>query len=370
MIVQSSNIYMSSEHEKTESVQVTRSMDMESLKSFSMQFEEVRSQALQISSAMFAGANGGMFSTSEEGEVTPSVLVMTDEGMQFRAAEEAEKSIAEQREITRSRLLQSLLEALHPSNRSHMRSPEIQFPQETAQTVPEDYQPNQPIQLKPLALQVNFKVTESIEEYECTNFHSCGLVKTADRREIEFDMALKMERSYSATREYELTEEVIFTDPLIVNFEGNSADLSDEKFEFDLDADGDNELISYLLGESGMLALDRNEDGLINDGTELFGALSGNGFADLAQYDEDGNNYIDEADSIFTELGIWSKTPDAESLVSLADKGIGAIYLGSTDSPFEIKGENNQTNGRVRSSGIYLTEAGGVGTVQQIDMAV
>ena len=44
-----------------------------------------------------------------------------------------------------------------------------------------------------------------------------------------------------------------------------------------------------MLNGSGYLALDKNGDGTINDGSELFGTRNGDGFADLAQYDEDGN---------------------------------------------------------------------------------
>ena len=163
---------------------------------------------------------------------------------------------------------------------------------------------------------------------------------------------------------------MVFTDPLILNFEGNYADLTDEKYEFDLDADGNTELISYLAGNSGMLALDRNSDGIINDGSELFGAQTGNGFAELAAYDEDSNGYIDEADSIFDQLLIWRKGREEDTLETLSERDIGAIYLGATDTPFDIKGEDNLHNGRVRTSGVYLTEAGEVGTLQQIDMVV
>ena len=54
---------------------------------------------------------------------------------------------------------------------------------------------------------------------------------------------------------------------------------------------------------NAFLSLDKNSDGIINDGSELFGAASGNGFADLAKYDEDGNE-------IFVETKLyagWSK---------------------------------------------------------------
>ena len=58
------------------------------------------------------------------------------------------------------------------------------------------------------------------------------------------------------------------------------------------------------------LALDLNGDGRINNGSELFGALSGNGFADLAQYDSDANGWIDENDEIFQRLKVWSGADD------------------------------------------------------------
>lgn len=76
---------------------------------------------------------------------------------------------------------------------------------------------------------------------------------------------------------------------------------------FDLDCDGKEEEISSLGKGSGFLALDKNGDGIINDGTELFGTKSGDGFADLAEYDEDGNGWIDEDDGIFSQLRIWTK---------------------------------------------------------------
>jgi hypothetical protein len=52
---------------------------------------------------------------------------------------------------------------------------------------------------------------------------------------------------------------------------------------------------------------DRNGDGAIDHGRELSGATTGDGFAELAAYDEDGNGWIDENDSIYQHLRIWSK---------------------------------------------------------------
>lgn len=376
MIIQSSNVQMSAEHEKFESVTRSTSFDASVAK---LDFSELVKEAglsfsrggvftgLQIPTGEAEAANSG----SEDDAAPSSILVMTDSGWQFNTEESVQSNLDKQQEITRDRLFKGLLEAISGRKvlMASIGDDELASLTEKLEGLKEagaDQQmPDRPMTM----MTMTFNVTESVEEYECTNFNSCGTVKTADGREIEFGLDLTMERSYSATRTVEVSQQITFTDPLVINFEGEAADLTDEKFNFDLNADGEDELISYFTN-SGMLALDRNEDGVINDGTELFGALSGNGFADLAQYDEDGNNYIDEADSIFNDLQIWTKTEEQDILESLADRNIGAIYLGSTETPFDIKGEDNQHNGRVRASGFYLSEAGDVGTMQQVDMVV
>lgn len=46
---------------------------------------------------------------------------------------------------------------------------------------------------------------------------------------------------------------------------------------------------------------------LVNNGSELFGPTNGNGFQELAEYDKDGNGWIDENDEIFGSLKIWAE---------------------------------------------------------------
>ena len=102
----------------------------------------------------------------------------------------------------------------------------------------------------------------------------------------------------------------------------------------------------------------------------MFGAQSGNGFADLAEYDTDGNGWIDENDTIFALLRVWTKDAQrTDSLSTLADKGVGALYLGNVASPFSIKDGDNQTQGQVPGTGLYLNEDGSTGTLQQVDLA-
>ena len=104
----------------------------------------------------------------------------------------------------------------------------------------------------------------------------------------------------------------------------------------------------------------------------MFGTQSGNGFKDLAEYDEDGNGWIDENDDIFDDLSIWTLNEEGEKVqISLLKADVGAIYLGSASTEFSLKNEEtHDTNGIIRSTGVFLKESGGAGTVQHIDLAI
>lgn len=209
-------------------------------------------------------------------------------------------------------------------------------------------------------------------ESEYTSFSATGSVVTSDGRSIDFQMDVSMSRSfYSYASEHWDFGAPRMLDPLVINLDVPSACVSDQKFYFDLDADGHEEYISMLTGGSGYLALDKNGDGVINDGSELFGTSSGDGFADLAAYDSDGNGWIDEADPIFDQLMIWRKNADGtDSLCGIGQAGIGAIYLGSSQTEFSLNSAtDNQTNANIRRTGIFLYENGGMGTIQHVDLA-
>ena len=139
-----------------------------------------------------------------------------------------------------------------------------------------------------------------------------------------------------------------------------------------MDADGTEEEIASLSAGSGFLALDKNDDGIINNGKELFGPQSGDGFADLAAYDEDSNGWIDESDSVFKDLKIWTKDENGGNrLIAIGKAGVGAIYLGHTATEFSLNKEiTNETQGIVRSTGIFLKESGETGTIQHVDLIV
>lgn len=210
-------------------------------------------------------------------------------------------------------------------------------------------------------------------EAEATTFSAEGIVQTSDGRSISFNVDLEMSREFMQATEFVTKDTVqIMTDPLVINMDVASAEVTDQKFYFDIDSDGKEDEISQLGTGSGFLALDKNDDGIINNGSELFGAKTGDGFGELAEYDKDDNGWIDENDSIFSSLKVWTKDSDGnDHLLSLKEADVGAIYLGNTSTDFSLNNAiTNQTNAQIRKTGIYLRETGGAGTVQHVDFAL
>lgn len=269
-------------------------------------------------------------------------------------------------------LLLHMIEALTGHKVRLLRAEDLQ-PDQKSQARPEQAaEARQAAQQQRAGWGLEYDRRETHYEAEQTTFAASGVVRTRDGREIRFDLQLAMRREYRQESSISLRAgDAVRKDPLVINFDGNAAELTDAKFTFDLDADGAEDRISFVAPGSGFLALDRNGDGVINDGTELFGALSGDGFADLARFDLDGNRWIDESDAVYADLRIWTRDAAGNnSLGSLQQYNVGALYLDSVATPFELNTTANHNLGMLRASGIYLAEDGSAGTLQQVDLTV
>lgn len=198
------------------------------------------------------------------------------------------------------------------------------------------------------------------------SFEAAGTITAADGETIKFALNLTMQQQESRhSRVSVRMGNAKKVDPIVINLTSEAARLSEELFEFDLDADGRTETIPLLQHGSGYLVLDANQNGAADDGAELFGPASGNGFADLAAYDSDGNGWLDEGDAAWTKLFVWSGGENA--LIPMPEANIGAIYLRSVDTQFEMKNNTDRSVAELARMGMYVRNDKTVGTVQQID---
>lgn len=209
-------------------------------------------------------------------------------------------------------------------------------------------------------------------EREVTAVAIRGEVQTQDGQRVRFELALNMQREWLQTEQVELRAgDAVRKDPLVLHFDGPLAALSHTRFEFDLDADGQTERVPFAGVGSGFLVWDRNANGRADDGRELFGARSGDGFAELADLDHDGNGWVDAGDPAFEQLRVWRRdAAGQEQYQTLAQAGVGALHVGRVSTPFSVRGEGNAPLGEVRSTGVYLKETGQAGALQQIDLLV
>lgn len=221
------------------------------------------------------------------------------------------------------------------------------------------------------------QVVEAIQEYryvtesESSSVAIQGKLALNDGRTLDVDFQLDMSRSRVEEYYGKITLSSRTVDPLVVNLNGNAAQLTNQRMAFDIDGDGEDDQIAFATGDSAFLALDKNNNGSIDDGNELFGPRSGSGFADLAQYDDNQDGLIDELDDIWQELVLVQRDESGnESLLSLKDVGISAFVLERTRSPFSLFDEQGEQTGVIRETGFYVRDDGSLDSLQHVDLVV
>lgn len=234
-----------------------------------------------------------------------------------------------------------------------------------------DMQVKQPQNKKRFGWGIIYNKMSEYSEHEALDFSANGKVVTEDGKTIDVSLSMSMSRSFMSRESLTVTAGDALVDPLVINFGAGAAGLTQQKYEFDIDCDGNSDLISFVRSGSGFLAYDKNNDGIINNGSELFGPSTGNGFLELAEFDSDGNGWIDENDDIYDKLRIWCKDEEGEDkLFAIGQKGIGAIYLSNIDTQFSLTNTSNELLGQVQKTSIYLSEDGKAGTIQHVDLSL
>lgn len=202
-------------------------------------------------------------------------------------------------------------------------------------------------------------------ERESVSFTASGSVRLASGRTLQFRLAFTLNRSRV---EQVSIDAGMRRDPLVLDFADHGALMAGDRIRFDLNGDGEAGEIPVPASGRGFLVLDRNGNGKVDDGGELFGPRSGDAFAELAALDADGNGWIDEADPAFSRLGLWNPSRE-DSLRLLGQAGVGALHTGRAATPYTLE-RAGEVRGWLRESGIYLGSDGRVGTLSRIDLKV
>ena len=152
-------------------------------------------------------------------------------------------------------------------------------------------------------------------------------------------------------------------DPIILDLDGDGLETVglNANIHFDHDGDGVLTKTGWAGQDDALLVWDRNANGTIDTGAELFGdftplpngTLAPNGFAALAALDSNGDGILDAFDPAFAELKLWrDASQDGQTgsgeLISLADAGIVSLNLANT-----LKNQNLANGNQLTREGTF-----------------
>ena len=162
--------------------------------------------------------------------------------------------------------------------------------------------------------------------------------------------------------------------PLVLDLDGDGVELNSlakSKAYFDLDGNFFAQRTGWVTGGDGLLAIDANENGQIDDINELFGApepygkATTNGFDALAALDSNSDDKIDSSDTKFGDLKVWIDADadgitDSGELKTLSEVGVASISLTATENVSQNEGNT------VSHTAEFTKAGGGAGTVADV----
>ncbi|EWG15227.1 hemolysin-type calcium binding domain-containing protein [Xylella fastidiosa Mul-MD] len=170
-------------------------------------------------------------------------------------------------------------------------------------------------------------------------------------------------------------------DPLVLDLDGDGIETlaAGKNILFDHDGDGITHASGWVKSDDGLLVLDRNGNGRIDNGSELFGAdtvlsnghTAASGFDALRDLDSNGDGLFSAADARFTDVRVWRDLnqdgqSQANELFTLSTLGIASITLTPTDTQRVNLGNGNVMDAR----GSYTRTDGRSGTVGNLQLGV
>ncbi|WP_432695228.1 calcium-binding protein [Marinobacterium sp. YM272] len=204
----------------------------------------------------------------------------------------------------------------------------------------------------------------------------CGLPTDPSDKKIDFSGAEKI------------------TSPLVVDLDGDGVETlaKTEYIYFDHDGNGVAERTGWVASDDGILVMDKNGDGQISSGNELFGSntqlangdAAANGFVALSQYDDNSDSVIDHLDAAYSTINVWQDLDsdgkvDEGEILSLADAGISSLSTSWVNtSVLDGKGnviKQTSTATTVDGSSVALsdvwfgTDAGHSITVEKLELS-
>ena len=121
---------------------------------------------------------------------------------------------------------------------------------------------------------------------------------------------------------------------------------------FDLNADGKPVQTGWVGPKDGLLVLDRNQDGVINDGSELFGTSTNlqngskaiDGYQALSELDSNQDGVVNNQDAAFSELGVWVDSNSDGLTGSFEVKSLSELGITQLNLTTNTARDSNQGN--------------------------